>query len=187
MISAINVENRELLQDEMTKPTSPSKAFQLLKMFYNSKEIEHFSQRSSSEILHLIEEIIGRLQRISSAIRKSSAQSRNLRAANFIEKDDEGNIISVDFEKHAIRMVQYRFNNATESICELLVICISLRRNRFLYRKRHQEKLAAKRRAPKSPEIAYMRQEEKKQSTPLKLPLTRRTFHSHKARTQQAI
>ena len=192
----INIKDKPLLQAKTTRLWSVSKAFHLRNMLSKPKEVEKFSEGSSSEVLHLVEEVISSLQRVSSAIRKSAAQSRNFRATSFIEKDDDGYNISPDVERQAIRMVQYKFNDAGKSICELLGISISLRRNRFLYRRRHQAKLASKRTAPRSPSVGPTIDSRRDSNilpgrampyTSSKLPPAIRALNSHKTKSQRSV
>jgi hypothetical protein len=93
------------------------------------------------EALEAVVASTDRLQRLAIVIRKSSVQSRNLKAATFVAKDEEGN----DFGDFAIFMVKHRYKAASEALCEQLGASISLRRKRFLYRQKHQKKLAHKR------------------------------------------
>ena len=193
---AMDVKDKPILRATTTRLWSVSKALHLRNVLSKPKEAEKFSEGSSSERLHLVEEVISSLQRVSSAIRKSAAQSRNLRAANFIEKDDDGCNISPHLERQAIRMVQYKFNDADRSICELLGISISLRRNRFLYRRRHQAKLASKRTAPRAPSIGTTIDNQRDSNilpgramrySFSKLPPAIRALSSHKTKSQRSV
>ncbi|KAF4627635.1 hypothetical protein G7Y89_g10517 [Cudoniella acicularis] len=96
----------------------------------------------SLQALKAAESTIDRLQRLSIAIRRSATLSRNSKAAEFKEKDENGNDKSQAFELYATRIVQHRYKNASEGLCKLLGASMSLRRKRFLYFKRHQQKLA---------------------------------------------
>ncbi|KAH9205836.1 hypothetical protein DL95DRAFT_417067 [Leptodontidium sp. 2 PMI_412] len=95
---------------------------------------------------------IDRLQRLSIAIRKSATLSRNSKAAEFKEKDEHGNDKGHIFELYATQIVQHRHKNASEGLCKLLGASMSLRRKRFLYFKRHQQKLALQHQATILPE-----------------------------------
>lgn len=99
----------------------------------------------SLEALRAVKEGIDRLQRLSSAIRLSSAQSRFAKAATYVEKDEEGNDISSGFRQFAMQMVEHRYKNADFDLCTHLANSMFLRRNGFLYRERHQRKLAKER------------------------------------------
>lgn len=94
-----------------------------------------------TKILGTIEEAIDRLHRLSVAIRKSSITSRNSKAATFVERDEEGNDLSVEFEKYAAQKIKFTFKEINEQLCERLAGAIALRRRRFQYRKSHQKKL----------------------------------------------
>ncbi|KAL1967098.1 hypothetical protein VTN77DRAFT_3622 [Rasamsonia byssochlamydoides] len=98
------------------------------------------SSESLVEALEAVEASIDRLQRLAIVIRKSSTQSRNLRAKAFVPEDDEGS-----FEDFAIQMVKHRYKEANGTLCEQLGASIALRRRRFLYKWKHQQKLAYRR------------------------------------------
>lgn len=99
----------------------------------------------NEQVILIVKETIDRLQRLSSAIRHLSAQNRYLKAVNFIDKDDDGEDISSGFRKFAISMVKHQYKNACGTLCEQLGVSIFLRRNAFLYMRRHQKKLARER------------------------------------------
>jgi nucleoside phosphorylase len=95
---------------------------------------------------------IDRLHILANIIRKSSAQSRNLRARAFAGEEDEEN-----FEQFALLMVKYRFKEASESLCEQLAMSMAMRRKQFVYKLKHQNKLAfqVKKTNVRRPAIAY--------------------------------
>ncbi|KAL4862580.1 hypothetical protein BDV12DRAFT_41942 [Aspergillus spectabilis] len=90
-----------------------------------------------AETLQAVSESLDRLQRLAVIIRKSSAQSRNVRTRAFAEEEDEEN-----FEQFAWLMVKHRFKEASESLCEQLANSIAMRRRAFVYKAKHQKKLA---------------------------------------------
>jgi hypothetical protein len=116
-----------------------------------SKQTPASGQTSPLEAFRLVKETIDRLQRLSMAIRQSSAQHRNFKTVSFIERDKEGNDISSGFESYAICIIKHRYKDADDALCRQLGASIFFRRNRFLYRKRHQEKLALNRRGTTPP------------------------------------
>jgi hypothetical protein len=122
------------------------------------------TREASLEALHAVKEGIDRLQRLSSAIRLSSAQSRFAKAATYVEKDEDGNDISSGFRHFAMQMVEHRYKNADFDLCTHLANSMFLRRNGFLYRKRHQRKLARER---EQPSLAICRTELKPEETKL--------------------
>lgn len=92
--------------------------------------------------LQAVQDLIDRLHRLSASIRKSAVRDRNSKAANFIDRDEDGNNLSVAFESNAFRIIQQRYPDASESLCRRLGESVSLRRRRILYNRRHQVKLA---------------------------------------------
>lgn len=93
----------------------------------------------------VVKETIDRLQRLSSAIQQVSAQDRYLKALTFIDKDDDGEDISSAFRVYAVSMVRREYKGASDALCEQLGVSIFVRRNAFLYLRRHQRKLARQR------------------------------------------
>ncbi|KAK6529892.1 hypothetical protein TWF281_009046 [Arthrobotrys megalospora] len=80
---------------------------------------------------------LDRLQTLAIVIRKSSAQSRNLRSQAF-----HGNGTK-NFEEFVLAVLKHRFKEANGSLCEQLAESIALRRRRFEYNRQHQSKLAS--------------------------------------------
>lgn len=103
---------------------------------------------SNNDFIPAVSDIISSLHRLSAAIRRSAARDRNSKAANFIEKDDEGKNINFVFQENVTRIIQQRFPDASQEVCQRLGGSISLRRRRILYSRRHQVKLAVKPQAP---------------------------------------
>lgn len=60
---------------------------------------------SHQDTLQAVTDIISSLHRLSATLRRSSARDRNSKAANFTERDDDGNDISVVFRGNAIRII----------------------------------------------------------------------------------
>ncbi|KAI9853500.1 MAG: hypothetical protein M1813_002205 [Trichoglossum hirsutum] len=99
-------------------------------------------QTLTLEAFQAIKETIDRLQRLSTAIRQSSTQHRNPKAIPFIERDKYGDDIGSEFESYAVCIIKHRYKDANDALCRQLGASIFFRRNRFLYRKRQQERLA---------------------------------------------
>jgi len=97
---------------------------------------------SSTDSIQAVQDLIDRLHRLSASIRKSAVRDRNSKAANFVERDEDGNDLSVTFESNAIRIIQQRYPDASEPLCRRLGESVSLRRKRVLYSRKHQVKLA---------------------------------------------
>jgi hypothetical protein len=99
----------------------------------------------TEQVLLAIKETVDRLQWLSSAIQQLSAENRYLKAATFIDKDEDGEDISSGFREHAVEMVKRQYKNAPEALSEQLGVSIFVRRNAFLYMRRHKKKLARER------------------------------------------
>lgn len=87
---------------------------------------------------------IDRLYRLSVAIRRPSIVNQNVKAANFQIKDEEGNECGDAFYNYALEVVAHKCQHADQPLRETLARAITLRRKRFLYRRKHQEKLSFK-------------------------------------------
>jgi hypothetical protein len=92
--------------------------------------------------LQAVQDLVDRLHRLSALIRKSAVRDRNSKAANFVERDEDGNDLSATFESNALRIIRQFYPNASETLCRRLGESVSLRRKRILYNRRHQVKLA---------------------------------------------
>jgi hypothetical protein len=88
-----------------------------------------------------IERAIDRLFRLSLLIRLSSRSSQNEKAERFIMRDEDGNDMNDSFAEFARQIVDHCFPEAPEFLRAKLSNGIVIRRKRFLYRRRHQEKL----------------------------------------------
>lgn len=93
-----------------------------------------------------ITEIIGRLFKLSIATRSPSVQNAATRSASFIEKDEEGNDLSVLFEQYVLQRIVHHYPELSPRIAERLSRAIGRRRRQFMYQRRHREKLG---RAPR--------------------------------------
>jgi hypothetical protein len=103
---------------------------------------------SNNDILQAVSDIISSLHRFSAAIRRAAVRDRNSKAANFVERDDEGKNINFVFQENVTRIIRQRFPDASQEVCARLGESISIRRRRVLYCRRHQVKLAIKPQVP---------------------------------------
>ncbi|KAF3097290.1 hypothetical protein TWF102_003952 [Orbilia oligospora] len=88
------------------------------------------------EVIEAASASLDRLQNLATVIRKSSAQSRNLRS-KALSSDDE-----LNFKDFVLRVLKHRFKEANGSLCEQVAESVALRRKQFDYKIRHQGKLA---------------------------------------------
>jgi hypothetical protein len=89
-----------------------------------------------------IREAIDRLHRIGSAIRKISTSSLASRVKKFARKADDDHTF---FERIALLIVKGLYPNIRDSFAKQLARSVSFRRQRFLYQKKHQNKLKTRR------------------------------------------
>lgn len=95
---------------------------------------------------------IDKLYKISHALRSSSSTARNERAARYVERDQEGNDITELFKSYAFAIASHRFPNTSLAIKDRLADALVLRRRKFLYVRRHQQKLSSRRQQPHNTE-----------------------------------
>ena len=127
-LSAINIDKQQAALNTRGEKRTTAKNLQPL-----------LSSKSPTNNLEIIEATIDRLQKLAIIIRKSSTESRRVRAATLIQGDAD------NFEEFALRMVKHRYKDADEMLCEQLSASIALRRRHFIYNQRHQQKLEYKR------------------------------------------
>lgn len=96
-----------------------------------------------------ITEIIARLFKLSVAIRSPSVQNAAARSASFVEKDENGNDLSVLFERYVLQRIVHHYPKLSPRIAERLSRAIGRRRRQFMYQRRHREKLGRARRGEK--------------------------------------
>lgn len=89
-----------------------------------------------------MEEAIDYLYRLATAIRKPSMYTQNAKAQKIALVDEDGFDREQDFLQFAITVVAHRLPGAAPSIRDRLAKSIVMRRKRFLYRRRHQQKLS---------------------------------------------
>jgi hypothetical protein len=96
---------------------------------------------SREAALQNIEESIGRLHRLSMAIRQSGARTPQSRIANFTIVNEDGEDINDLFETFVDRVLQSRISNLSPGLRKRLATSICFRRRRFLYNISHRQKL----------------------------------------------
>ena len=89
-----------------------------------------------------IEKTITRLYRLSVAIRKSATQIRKMKAASYVDRDENGHDLTSEFENFATRLIRLKYPDVSQELCQRLGYANALRRRQFLYRQRHQQKLS---------------------------------------------
>ncbi len=98
-----------------------------------------------------ITEIIGRLFKLSIAIRSPSVQNAAARSTSFIEKDEDGNDVSAFFEQYVLKRIIHHYPDLSLKIAERLSRAIRRRRRQFMYQRRHREKLGRIRNGEEKP------------------------------------
>jgi len=91
-----------------------------------------------------VEATISRLSRLSAYIRRSGVQHQDAKAASFVDRDDLGNDLTSRYAAIAISVLEHKFPAADELIRQRVAKSIAQRRNRFAYRRKHQQKLSRK-------------------------------------------
>ncbi|RDW75444.1 hypothetical protein BP6252_06586 [Coleophoma cylindrospora] len=110
----------------------------------NPKNALHF------ERVQAVQDTIYRLQRLYASFRRSALIDWSSIAADFIERDREGNDLSTAFEDNATRIIQSRYPDASGALCRRLGQSVALRRKVILYSRGHQVELASRIRIPGS-------------------------------------
>jgi hypothetical protein len=86
---------------------------------------------------------VGRLHRLSNAIHRAGADTRNIRASKFVLRDEEGNDIGAAWRKHfALSLCERQFPAASQILLERIATTMLSRRKRLSYRQSRQEKLS---------------------------------------------
>ncbi|OCL13226.1 hypothetical protein AOQ84DRAFT_416491 [Glonium stellatum] len=100
------------------------------------------SRANISSAINTISDNVDRLHRLSNSIRRAGAESRNMRAAEFEWKDDDGSDLGRPWMEHfAMALLQFKYPESSETIRRRLASAMLLRRKRLLYRQARQEKL----------------------------------------------
>jgi hypothetical protein len=107
-----------------------------------ASEIQLEPLSTLDELIYSIEEAVSRLFRFSNHVRRPSRQSQDQKADKFVPKDEFGNEVLPAFEDFALQILKFRFPEANSSFLEMLSRSITKRRQRFLFRQRHQQKLS---------------------------------------------
>lgn len=121
-----------------SKPASRSSSFASLSTDQDSK----FSPELLSEAYLDIEGVIHRLNRLSTAIRKSGKHQSDGRAEEFEPKDEDGEDMTPEFKRFAAAVIRRDIPQATEFLRERMLESVTRRWRRFLYRRSHQAKLS---------------------------------------------
>ena len=103
--------------------------------------VELISLSPLGKRLQGIEGTIDRLYRLSLMIRQPSIAEQNAKAEKVVIFDEEGNDITTGFTAYAYEVTAHKFPEAPQQLKERLARGIVIRRKRFLYRQRHQQKL----------------------------------------------
>ncbi|OJJ42552.1 hypothetical protein ASPZODRAFT_20323 [Penicilliopsis zonata CBS 506.65] len=135
-IKALVVQLLEVLRRNLKHATVASAEARSVAATKAAEEGQYWSQ-SLSEAIQASGASIDRLHTLAVVIRKSSAQSRSLRAKAFASEDDKEN-----FEQFALTILKHRFKEAAGPLCEQLASSIAMRRKQFIYKSKHQKKLA---------------------------------------------
>jgi hypothetical protein len=114
-----------------------------------SNESKRDTEKASAKLrstrqaaLQKIEDSIGRLHRLSMAIRKAGVRNPQSRIASFAIVNEEGEDINLLFENFVDRVLEARLSNLSPNLRQRLATSICFRRRRFLYNKSHRWKLA---------------------------------------------
>ncbi|KAF8846476.1 hypothetical protein BDZ45DRAFT_546876, partial [Acephala macrosclerotiorum] len=101
-----------------------------------------FSHKLLSEAYLDIEGAIDRLNRLSTSIRRLGIHQSDGRAEEFIPKDENGQDMTPGFKRFAALVIGRDIPQASELLRERVLESVSRRWRRFLYRRKHQEKLS---------------------------------------------
>lgn len=96
--------------------------------------------QSRNNGLTQITDIVNRLYRLSTVIRKPASLSEHAKVAQYIEKT-KNNLDFEDFEPYVKWQIRQWCPETTVTLIDRLSDAVMFRRKRLLYRKRHQEKL----------------------------------------------
>ncbi|KAL8996715.1 MAG: hypothetical protein Q9169_003830 [Polycauliona sp. 2 TL-2023] len=107
----------------------------------DATSIESKVQDHHNATLQEIDDVISKLYRLATLIRKSTSTQENMRVANYIEKGEDGPEMT-DFEIHVRWQINFRLPDASVEIVNRLVHAVIFRRRKLNYRKRHQQKLS---------------------------------------------
>ena len=88
------------------------------------------------------EEAIDRLNRLSTSIRRAGVHHRDAKAESYIDRDENGQDLTALFKEYAKTIIKHRIPKAHNALQARMAESIALRRNRFAYLQRHQQKLS---------------------------------------------
>lgn len=121
-----------------SKPPSRSSSFASVSTDRDSK----FSPELLSEACLDIEGVINRLNRLSTAIRKSGEHQSDGRAENFEPKNEDGENMISEFKSFAAAVMRRDIPQANERLRDRMLESVTRRWRRLLYRQSHQAKLS---------------------------------------------
>lgn len=132
-----------------TSPSDLSPALSESSLFISSSSssssssgLDGLDREDIAEAKSEVEDVISRLIRLSASIRQSGSLHRDSKADRYIDRDENGNDLTAQFANIASLVVDHKFPDADETIRNRLAQSIARRRNRFEYRRKHQQKLA---------------------------------------------
>lgn len=108
----------------------------------SSSELDGSDRKDITEAKSEVEDVISRLIRLSASIRQSGSLHRDSKADRYIDRDEDGNDLTAQFANITSLVIDHKFPDADEAIRNRLAQSIARRRNRFAYRRKHQQKLA---------------------------------------------
>ncbi|CZR60318.1 uncharacterized protein PAC_10214 [Phialocephala subalpina] len=90
-----------------------------------------------------VQDAISRLNRLSTSIRNSGLHYRDLKAATFVDRDEDDDWTAF-YARLSTLVVNHKFPDANEVLRLRAAKSLAQRRNQLAYRRRHQQKLARK-------------------------------------------
>lgn len=144
---ATNNEN-EPDESEPTEATSPA-----LSTISLALSIESSANQEKDELIPAAVELarsevvdaISRLNRLASHVRKSRTHQRNLKAEEFVDRDEtDGENLTELYSRASLEAVKIKFPHTDEVLQNRLAVSLSRRRNRLAYYRSHQLKLASR-------------------------------------------
>ena len=94
----------------------------------------------SGDALQAVHGLVGQLKKLSTALRRATANEYNVQAAKRRDVDEDGNDLGKDDEEWARAIVNHRFPSATDERRAILSTGVSFRMRRFRGWRRHNEK-----------------------------------------------
>ncbi|KAK0612122.1 hypothetical protein B0T14DRAFT_608066 [Immersiella caudata] len=117
----------------------------------------------SGDALQAVHGLVGQLKKLSTALRRATANEYNVQAAKRRDVDKDGNDLGKDDEDWAQAIVNHRFPTATDEQKHILSTAVSFRMRRFREWKRHNEKQIEREQAIAEAELLALEAERRKQ------------------------